>query len=364
MSKVALRIALVAPFPPPAGGMANQAQQLEGLLVGEGLSVLRVRTNEVYWPSWIGHVPVVRAVFRLIPFLFRVWTALGRVDIVHLLANSGWSWHLGATPVIWLAKLRRKPVILNYRGGKAAEFFASSLRWVSPSLRQVARIIVPSQFLAVIFSEIGFNTTIVPNIVDLSRFNPSHHRERDLLRPRLLVARNLEALYDNATAIRAFQIVYRRYPGASLYLAGSGAELMQLKKLAKDLELEQSVFFIGQVDNTKIHEIYAETDVAINPSRADNMPISLLEAFASGVPVVSTAVGGVPYMIEDGKTGLLVEVGNHVQMSEAVMKLLEDEHLHARIAMDAREQSKKYAWANIKAELLMLYNEVSEQNAH
>ena len=112
----ALRVLLVGPLPPPAGGMANQTQQLSRLLEAEGISARLVKTNAPYWPAWIARVPLVRALFRLVPYISRLWRSLPGVDVVHVIANSGWAWHLFAAPAIQIAKARRRPVIVNYRG--------------------------------------------------------------------------------------------------------------------------------------------------------------------------------------------------------------------------------------------------------
>ena len=87
----AVRIGLVGPLPPPNGGMAMQTLQLERLLGEEGVTVELLQTNAPYKPAFIGTIRGLRAVFRLLPYLWRVWRLAGRVDVIHLMANSGWS---------------------------------------------------------------------------------------------------------------------------------------------------------------------------------------------------------------------------------------------------------------------------------
>ena len=138
-----LRIGLIGPLPPPAGGMANQTRQLAELLDGRQAQVQLVQTNAPYRPAWVGKVPLARAVFRLLPYLLQLWRASGSSDVLHIMANSGWSWHLFAAPAIWVARLRHTPVVVNYRGGEAEGFLARNRRLVGWSLKQSARIIVP-----------------------------------------------------------------------------------------------------------------------------------------------------------------------------------------------------------------------------
>src|SRR5512138_2298862 len=101
-----LKIALVGPLPPPHGGIANQTRQLAELLEREGACVTLVAVNSPYWPRWIGGLRGLRAFFRLLPFVRRLWSVAGEVEIFHVMANSGWSWHLFAAPAVWVARLR------------------------------------------------------------------------------------------------------------------------------------------------------------------------------------------------------------------------------------------------------------------
>jgi hypothetical protein len=144
---------LVGPLPPPSGGMANQTRQLALLLAGDGCRVIVVQVNAPYCPKWIGRIRGVRALFRMIPYIVRLWVATEKADLVHVMANSGWAWHLCAAPAIWIGRLRRKPVVVNYRGGDADAFFARQFRWVRSTLAGASQVIVPSRFLATVFAK-------------------------------------------------------------------------------------------------------------------------------------------------------------------------------------------------------------------
>ena len=350
-----LKIALVGPLPPPSGGMANQTWQLATLLKQEGVNVELVPVNALYRPRCVGQIKGLRAVFRLLPYLFHLWHAAGRVDLFHVMANSGWSWHLFAAPAVWAAKLRGKAVLVNYRGGEADDFFTRAFAWVEPTLRQVNIIIVPSHFLEKIFAKRDFITHIVPNIVDLSRFILNHSHTQNLSAPHIVVARNLEPLYDNTTALKAFRIVRKSIPDARLTIAGSGPERAKLEAMAKELDVDDAVVFAGQIDNERMPILYREADIALNPSLADNMPISILEALASGVPVVSTDVGGIPFLVEEGKTALLVPPRDPERMAEAILRILNDESLRECMVKNGLEHARQFAWENVRGELFLAY---------
>ena len=284
--------------------------QLADLLRREGASVDLVAVNAPYRPRWIERVHLLRSVFRLVPYLDRVWRSAGRADVAHVMASSGWAWHLFAAPAVWLASLRRVPTIVNYRGGGAGEFFRRSMAWVRPTLSRCSAIAVPSPFLERIFREYGFRAHVVPNIIDIERFTPTEARvdsqSPSITAPHLVVTRNLEPIYDIGTALRAFRIVRERFPEARISVAGSGPERPALEALAGELGLGDSVVFTGRLENEQVAALYRQAHLVLNPSLVDNMPISILESLASGVPVVSTNVGGIPDLVGDGATAVLV----------------------------------------------------------
>ena len=355
--RAGLRIGLVGPLPPPAGGMANQTKQLANLLIAEGCVVEIVRTNADYRPAWVARVPVMRAFARLVPYKWALWRTAGRVDLFHIMANSGWSWHLFAAPAILIGRLRGVPVVLNYRGGEAETFLRRQAAWVRPLLKHVDVLAVPSGFLRDVFAKFGLRAQVVPNIVDLSRFGASAPR-RNPGAPHIIVTRNLEALYDCATAMRAFALLRTEYPQAVMTIAGRGPEREALLTLAAQLGVEAAVDFPGSLDHAAIASLYASADLMLNPSRVDNMPNAVLEALASGVAVVSTNVGGVSYMVEDGRTALLVPPADPQAMAEAALRVLQQPELAARLTAAGRESVEAYTWPQVRVQLAALYDQV------
>lgn len=362
MSFAGLRVALVGPLPPPAGGMANQTRQLAERLRAEQAAVLVVPSNAPYRPRWVAGLPVLRAGCRLLPYLLALWRAAGRSDLMHVMANSGWSWHLFAAPAIWMARLRGVPVVVNYHGGEAAGFLARAHPLIRFSLRRAAALVVPSGFLQEVFARFGVRAQVVPNVVDLQHFHP--RREAGPAFPHLVVARNLEPVYDNATALHAFQCVRQRFPQARLSIAGSGPEEAKLQALAARLGIGEAVHFVGRLDRDGMARLFRAADIALNPSRVDNMPVSLLEAMASGVPVVSTGVGGIPYLVQDGVTALLVAPGDAPAMAAAALRLLDDAALRSRLAQAALAEVGRYTWGRVGPVLDDVYRSALARATH
>jgi glycosyltransferase involved in cell wall biosynthesis len=352
--------------------MANQTRQLGRLLSNEGAAVTVVRTNEPYRPALVGGIPGIRAFFRLVPYLGRLRRTTRDATLVHVMANSGWAWHFFAAPALRAAHRAGVPSVLNYRGGDAERFFERSFRSVEKWLRTAAAVVVPSHFLKDVFGRYGVAADVVPNVVDLDRFRPrpvsrnGHglvHRSLGEGGPRLLIARHLEPMYDIETGIRAFQILRQRYPTAVLEVAGSGPDRERLERLSGELGVARSVRFLGQVENETMPSLYEAADIALNPSLVDNMPISILEALASGVPVVSTNSGGIPAMVNAGEEAILVSPRNPGEMASAVAALWEAPERRMALREAGLRKAGAFAWSAVREKWRAVYERAANGDA-
>lgn len=356
MNAKPLVLGLVGPVPPPLGGMAAQTRQLATLLRDDGVDIVQLATNGPWRPAWVGRIPVLRALFRLVPYLFAVWRLAGRVQVIHLMANSGWSWQLYSAPVLWLAGWRGTPVVVNYRGGEARNYLESSARWVRPSLQRAAALVVPSTYLKGIFSEFGFTASVVPNIIDTERFHPvsTKSQETDFT---VIVTRHLERIYGLDTALRAIAIAAPEIPGLRVLIAGDGPLRGELQAQARALGIDEAVAFVGQLERDEVAAIYRQADVMLNPSTVDNMPNSVLEALASGVVVVSTDVGGVPHVVTHGETALLSPAGDAEAMARHIVQVYRDPVLRQALVAAGLNQVSQYSWPCVKEQWLSIYRQ-------
>jgi phenylacetate-CoA ligase len=276
------------------------------------------------------------------------------------MANSGWAWHFSAAPALAAAHRAGVPAVLNYRGGDAERFFARSFRHVEKSLKTAAAVVVPSVFLRDVFARYGVAAGVVPNVIDLERFHPGSNAKNGG-GPRLLIARHLEPIYDVETGIRAFHILRQRYPTAVLDVAGAGPERARLERLRRELGLDRSVRFLGQVDNESMPSLYHSADIALNPSRVDNMPVSILEALASGVPVVSTSSGGIPAMVKAGEEAELVPAGDAAAMASAVAGLWEAPERRSALREAGLRKASGFGWVPVREQWRQVYERVASQ---
>jgi len=347
-------IAIVSPFPPPYGGMAIQAQKLVSLLRESGFKVIVIKTNADLPNNlhFMSKVKGLRTILGVLAFLKNLKKILPQVEVVYFLTGFFNFFFWVTYPALILIKMHGKKVILSAHGGEAGRFFRRYGIWVKPILKRVDAISVPSGFLQNAFME-AFNieTEIVPNIVDLNQFK---YIERLSIKPKLLTTRSLEKIYNVACVIKAFKKVHDHLPGSFLGIVGDGSQRVELKKLVEDLNLSDRVTFYGKVEHERIQQIYDQYDVYVNASNVDNMPLTILEAFASGLPVVSTRAGGISYMVEDEVTGLLVDLNDHEGMAEKIIQLVKGPDKALILAQNARVECQKYSWEHIKKQLIPL----------
>ena len=247
MSGASRRILLVAPSPPPYGGMALQARLLERLLRADGHLVTFSASNFPLpnWLRFLERIPGLRTIARMAAIGPKLWIEAGDAEVVHVLAASWWYFFLVVSPAVIVGRLRRKRVVLNYRGGEAERFFQFYGWAAGPILRLAHVVTAPSEFLAQpIRKRFGVSVSIVPNILDYSAFP---FRNRPEIRPKMLVTRHLEKIYDVESVVRAFRLVAGRHPEATLRNAGTGIQERYLRGLVAEWNLE-NVRFLGRIE--------------------------------------------------------------------------------------------------------------------
>lgn len=354
-----LNVVIVGPSERWIGGQGVQA----GLLLRHWQNDSAIRVSFVpidpQMPAplgWIRHVPVLRTLVRTPFYLRALWRGTRRADVVHIFSASYWSFLLAPLPAWLIARVRRKKTIIHYHSGEARDHLRRS-RIARGVLRACDRIVVPSQYLADVFAEFDLRTEMVPNIVDLTQFS---YRSREVLRPRLVCTRGFHDYYRVDLVVRAFRIVKSQYPDARLCLVGQGSLRREIEELANRLGL-RDVEFTGPVAHASIAEYYDQNDIFINASWLDNMPVSILEAFAAGTPVVTTAPESIRYLVEHDETGLLCAPGDWQSLAKNVIRLLSEPGLGGRLASNANKISQRYGWPIVREQWLKIYCSLSEE---
>jgi glycosyltransferase involved in cell wall biosynthesis len=356
-----LRVAIVAASPRWIGGHGVQAELLMRQWRDDPAVEARFIAIDPDFPRGLagaGRIPLLRTVVRLPLYLRALGRGLRDADIVHIFSASYWSFLLAPVPAWWMARRRGKKVLINYHSGEARDHLR---RWRTalPVLRRADRLVVPSPYLVEVFREFGLEATPVPNAVDLDQFR---YRLRQPLRPLLLCTRGFHPYYGVDVVVRAFAQIKREFPEARLLLVGKGPSEGEVRELVSRLRLAD-VEFTGPVAHAEIHRQYERADVFINASWLDNLPISLLEAFASGTPVVTTAAEGIRYFVEHERTGLLSECGDPAGLARNVIRLLREPALALALSRNAREESRRYSWEAVRPQWLAVYRSLGPAEA-
>jgi glycosyltransferase involved in cell wall biosynthesis len=353
-----LRICLVGPSLDILGGQAIQLDRLRAKLGAlPDLEVSFVPVNPRL-PGPLGvlqRIKYVRTVVTSVAYFATLLRVMRSVDVVHVFSASYWSFLLAPAPAMLIGRLYGRQVILNYHSGEADDHL-TNWRSAVPLMRLVNSIAVPSAFLVEVFSRHGLTARPIFNFVDAETITYRHRAE---IRPVFFSNRNLEPMYNVGCTIRAFALIQARVPGSSLTIAGDGSQRPELEALVQKLGL-RAVTFLGRVAPSGMTKHYETADVYLNSSDIDNMPLSVIEAFAAGLPVVTTSAGGIPYVVTHGSNGLLVPCNDHEALAREALRVLEEPGLAASLTARAREEClSRYVWPAVKEQWLALYRELA-----
>lgn len=255
-----------------------------------------------------------------------------------------------------VARLFSKPIILNYHSGEADDHLNRAGTLTRRLLHLTDRIIVPSQYLVEAFHRHGYHATAIANNIDLSNVIC---RKRSKIRPKIIVPRALEPLYDIPCALKAFVEFSRSYPDATMTVLGEGSQREYLQDLVSRMRIDNNrVRFTGRVERDRIWKMYDEHDIFLNTSAVDNMPVSILEAFAAGLPVVTTAAGGIPYFVSDRENGHVVPVGDHQKVASRLLELMQNPAEVERLSIQGQTEARKYTWKAVGPQWTALYGKL------
>ena len=356
-----LRVLLLAPSLDILGGQSRQCARLLGGLKSEPSLQVSFYPHNPRMPRgfrWLQRIKYVRTVVTT--FLYWSWllACAWRYDILHIFSASYYSYLLSVAPAIVIGRVYGKKVILNYRSGEAEDHLANWKLSAIPTMRLADVIVVPSGYLVEVFAKFGLKARPIHNIVELERFR---YRERKPLRPVFLTSRLLEPLYNIPCVLRAFALIQRRFPNASLTVAADGWMRGELEQLARDLELRQTEF-IGRVAFEDMPAMYDSADIYLTATNLDNMPSSITESMAAGLPVVTTDAGGIPFIVTHEESCLMVRCDDHEGMAAAAIRLLEDNALALRLTAQARVAARKFTWPVVRDEWVNLYHELAAES--
>jgi glycosyltransferase involved in cell wall biosynthesis len=351
-----IRVLLIAPSQQILGGQSVQATRLIAALRKEPSLDIHFQPINPAMPGVLRHVRKVKVVRTIANWLVYFGMLLARVwryDIVHAFSAAYTSYTLWSLPALAIAKLYRKKIILNYRDGQAEDHLRN-WRSAIPTIRMFDAVVSPSGFLVDVFAKFGLQIQTISNILDM---RPFRYRQRGRLRPVFLHNRILEPLYNIPCALRAFKMVQAQYPEASLTVAHEGPSRAELERYAAAIGL-QNTRFIGRVPHAQVADLYDSVDIYFTSPHFDCMPGSILECFASGLPVVATSSGGIPHIASNEETAILVPPDDDVAMAQAAFRLLDDPALVERLTANAYASCERFSEGPVREQWTALYRKL------
>jgi glycosyltransferase involved in cell wall biosynthesis len=366
---------LSADFLPNIGGIAAHVHELSKELVRQGndvhLITFRNKILETKYEELEGikvhriYLPKIRILGRLFYAIFEIITLLSllkreNIEVIH-------SHSLIPDDFAAMFVRNRKVIITEH----SSRFLRSvetrkKTRLYRLLLNHADRITGPSQELVDAFITIGVNkekTSFIPNGVDIHEFNPLikgkeikskyniKSNERVILCPRRLVPKN-----GVSYLIMALPNIITRFRNIKCLIVGDGTELNNLKKASSRLNIEEKVIFTHRIPNYEMPKYYAASDIVVLPSLKEATSIAGLEAMASGKPLVGTDVGGIPYIIEPNKTGILVPSRDSQRISNAVIELLNDDQKRISMGINARKKAvNEFSWKIVAKRFQKIY---------
>jgi len=278
-----------------------------------------------------------------------LWTIIKyRKRINHVLIDTystrNFYYAFASSQLCRLLHLKYIPIL---HGGNLPNRLEKSPKLCKLIFKNAYKNIAPSQYLQSEFNARSYKTVFIPNVLEIDKYNCL---ERKFESPKLLYVRAFAKIYNPEMAIKTLHVLKQRYPKALLCMIGPEKDgtFKSCKALVKSLRLENDVEFTGMLSKAEWHKKAEDFNIFINTTNIDNTPMSVMEAMALGLPIVSTNVGGMPYLINDRVNGLLVEKNNVDAMVNAIIEICENEFLTKTLVINARQKVEQFDWQKVK----------------
>lgn len=280
---------------------------------------------------------------RLADMLHTTWTQRRAYSLAHVDVFSGPAF-VWAEAVCFALRALRKPYVLTLHGGNLPEFAQRWPKRVRRLLRSAALVTVPSPYLGERMQIYRRDLVLLPNAIDASAYVFTH---RVRARPRLTWVRAFHSIYNPVLAIEVLAQLSKRHPDSSLTMLGPDKDgsRADVERRAIELGVRDRLTLVGRVPKSEIPRHLASADLFINTTDIDNTPVSVLEAMAAGLCVVSTSVGGIPFLLHHDHDALLVPPRDARAMTAALERLIDDAGLASRLSRAAHEVAQDCDWA-------------------
>lgn len=246
---------------------------------------------------------------------------------------------------VWSLRRLNKPIVLILRGGNLPDFARRYPNRVKSLLNAAAAVTTPSRYLLEAMQHLHRDIHLISNPIDIA---PYEFKERTHPLPKLLYLRALHQIYNPVLAVEAVKLLHGTNPSPTLRMVGpdKGDGTAQVVDTAiREAGLTDSIELAGPIPKNEVPQVMAQADIFINTTNIDNTPISVIEAMATGLCVVSTNVGGLPYLVTHEHDALLVPPNDSQAMADAIRRILTEPSLAERLSRNARATAEQFDWS-------------------
>ena len=292
---------------------------------------------------------------RLADVVRTLWRELQHVDALIVETYSGPSFVVEDIASA-LGRAFKKPVIMHMHGGAMPVFARRFPKWTRYVFRGAAAVVAPSTFLAREMAPYVGHVRVIPNVVELDGY-PFRLRAR--VAPRLFWMRAFHEIYNPVMAVRVLSRVRATFPEATLVMAGQEKGMhADVSAAAHALGVAGALEMVGFLDEKQKREVAGRCDIFINTTHVDNAPVGVVEMCAMGLAVVSTNVGGVPDLLTHEENALLVPDSDEAAMTDAIVRLVREPALAARLSGNGPKLAAQCAWPAVHAQWDALFAEL------
>ncbi|MBS0153955.1 MAG: glycosyltransferase [Nitrospira sp.] len=299
---------------------------------------------------------------RLFDFLITLWRHRGQYQVAHVDVYSGLAF-VWAELVCWALRMAKKPYVLTLRGGNLPVFAQGAGKRVSRLLKRATIVTAPSAYLFEQMRPYRHELILLPNPLDLTKYSFKHRKHPVA---NLVWLRAFHEIYNPSLAVRVVANLAPDFPDIRLIMMGpdkGDGSLEVMKELALRLGVGDRLICTGPVGKSEVPQMLHQGDILLNTPRTDNTPVSVLEAMASGLCIVSTNVGGIPYLLEDESDALLVPTDDDAVMANAVRRFLIEDGLAERLSMNGRRKVEQFDWSIVLPKWERLFASIAENKS-
>jgi len=296
---------------------------------------------------------------KLLDMLWIIYSQRSNYQIVEVDVFSGPAFIWAEWCVLFL-KFLNKRLVLTLHGGNLPEFAEIHPRRLRRVLGSAEKVVSPSSYLQKALRDFRDDIQVIPNPIDIE----SHpYRFRRSIEPKLIWVRSFHEIYNPSLAVKLLNQLIKKFPNIHLTMAGpdkGDGSFQGTVELAKSMGILNCIEFVGGVAKSEVPKYLNKNDIFLNTTNYDNTPLSILEAMACGLPIVTTNVGGIPWLVEDGVDGLLVPPDDPEAMAKAVGRILTEPGLAEKLSANARKKAEGYDWSLIMPMWEKLFSELIE----